>query len=707
MNQESNYFPQISIPAGVDPSQDDKYYKHDAEHYSSYDYSLLFNIIGATICILFVGLLSSMFLGLLTLDPLDLKVKQRAAIGEDEEYANKLLPVVEQYHRLLVTLLLLNALAYEALPLFLDNLLPTWATICLSVTFLLIFGEIIPSAIFTGPDQLRLASSLVPLVRCLLVVMYPFAVPLAKLLDYLVPEDPNEVRYHRGELSALVRIQYEQREAHRYKQQQQQQQQQHQQQRGQRGHHHYQQQQQQQQQQQGQQGHEQQQDQQERGHQQRGKKGWNKSKTNARRLNKKKGCVGFGFGLGLGGRGRDDHDDADHEDGDDDDISSGSSSSSSICSSIGVSPTNNKTIKRSFYKSNATWRNFKREILEAVRERVQSATTTNTDSGITEEDLESLARNVRLNLLPPPLESTEIQVVQGALNMKTRVAMDVYTPIRNMFAVPSDMILNKANMTKIYANGYSRVPVYEAASEDSTDATFEYADLCHVKGVLMTRQLILIDWDDERKVGTLPIQTPPCVSPRMNLVDLLHLLQNGGSLMAFVCARPDVATKAMEEGRAIPSEGGFMGLVTLEDVLESIIQETILDEIDMTHRTLASARLTHWAATVLQRFVKKKRRGEKVKRDSQHDHAPGGIAIENGGQDDVQKDGSSAISSPPAAPKALSSSSVAAAAAAAATTTTTTATRVTEEDEIDLEVASESTALLNGNASNNMTFSSV
>lgn len=623
--------PQFAPTAGVDFQQDSLYTTSSSDYY----YTLVFNITGATLCILFVGLLSSMFLGLLTLDPLDLKVKQRAAIGEEKEYATRLLPVVEQYHRLLVTLLLLNALAYEALPLFLDNLLPTWATICLSVTFLLIFGELIPSAIFTGPEQLRLASNLVPLVRFFLFVMYPFAMPLVKLLDYLVPEDPNQVRYHRGELSALVRLQYEQR-----------------------------------------------------------------------------GDGGIGGGVAGAGAGEESSNRRRRKqkqkqkqkqqlwklakrakDGDkNDDISISSDSDDSSSSSIGVnSPTStphqhNKNKKRSFYKGNATWRNFKREILEAVRERVESATTTTTtnvtNGGITEEDLESLARNVRLNLLPPPLDSTEIQVVQGALNMKTRVAMDVYTPIRNIFAVPSTMILSKAKMTRIYANGYSRVPVYEPSSEELEEQDleeegggggsdlFELSDSCLIKGILMTRQLILIDWDDERRVDTLPIQSPPCVSPRMNLVDLLHLLQNGGSLMAFVCARPDVATKAMDEGRSIPPEGGFMGLVTLEDVLESIIQETILDEIDMTHRTLASARLTHWAATVLQRFLKKKRKGD-VRNDHQNDTSS--IKNDNGEQ----------------------------------TTTSTPTSRVVGENEIDLEAASESTALLNGHAKTNMTFSSV
>ena len=70
----------------------------------------------------------------------------------------------------MVTLLLMNALANEALPLFLDKLVPAYMAVILSVTLVLFFGEIIPSAIFTGPNQLAISSKLAPLVRLVLVV---------------------------------------------------------------------------------------------------------------------------------------------------------------------------------------------------------------------------------------------------------------------------------------------------------------------------------------------------------------------------------------------------------------------------------------------------------------------------------------------------------------------------------------------------------
>ena len=104
------------------------------------------------------------------------------------------------------------------------------------------------------------------------------------------------------------------------------------------------------------------------------------------------------------------------------------------------------------------------------------------------------------------------------------------TPLRMIFAVPDDMILDKQNMAEIYGQGYSRVPVYERQPPPNEHR------ITAVKGVLMTRQLIMVDWDHERTVASLPLYVPPCVSPRMNLVTLLGLLRKGGSLVAFICA---------------------------------------------------------------------------------------------------------------------------------------------------------------------------
>ena len=85
-------------------------------------------------------------------------------------------------------------------------------------------------------------------------------------------------------------------------------------------------------------------------------------------------------------------------------------------------------------------------------------------------------------------------------------------------------------------------------------------------------------------------------------------------MLAFVCARPDLARQALDRGKPIPGEAGFMGLITLEDVLENILQTTIIDEEDQTDRNLASATLTHWAAQKIQESYRRRKKAREQRK---------------------------------------------------------------------------------------------
>eukprot|EP01064_Diplonema_japonicum_P007905 TRINITY_DN15507_c0_g1_i1.p1 TRINITY_DN15507_c0_g1~~TRINITY_DN15507_c0_g1_i1.p1 ORF type:complete len:881 (+),score=160.89 TRINITY_DN15507_c0_g1_i1:32-2674(+) len=119
--------------------------------------------------------------------------------------ANRILPVVAQRHLLLVTLLLTNAVAAECMPIFLDRIVPSWIAIVLSVSFVLIFGEIVPSAIFTGKHHLRIAAFFTPLVRTLMFITGPISYPISKILDYTFGEEEHDA-YNKDELKAFIRM---------------------------------------------------------------------------------------------------------------------------------------------------------------------------------------------------------------------------------------------------------------------------------------------------------------------------------------------------------------------------------------------------------------------------------------------------------------------------------------------------------------------
>lgn len=104
------------------------------------------------VLVCFAGLMSGLTVGFLSIDQLDLEIKQSIGTEEEKRQAGAILPILKQHHFLLVTLLLANALAMESLPIFLDAIVPSFWAIIISVTAVLFFGEVIPQAICTGPS---------------------------------------------------------------------------------------------------------------------------------------------------------------------------------------------------------------------------------------------------------------------------------------------------------------------------------------------------------------------------------------------------------------------------------------------------------------------------------------------------------------------------------------------------------------------------
>ena len=137
---------------------------------------------------------------------------EHKAMKEEKALARTILPVIEKHHLLLVTLLLTNAVANECMPIFLDQIVPSWLAVTLSVTFVLIFGEIVPSAIFTGRHQLRIAAFFTPLVKLLMFVTGPISYPIALILDASFGKEEHDA-YNKDELKALIRM-HGQREPH-------------------------------------------------------------------------------------------------------------------------------------------------------------------------------------------------------------------------------------------------------------------------------------------------------------------------------------------------------------------------------------------------------------------------------------------------------------------------------------------------------------
>ena len=79
--------------------------------------------------------------------------------------------------------------------------------------------------------------------------------------------------------------------------------------------------------------------------------------------------------------------------------------------------------------------------------------------------------------------------------------------------------------------------------------------------------------DNKVPVETLPIRQPFFVKPGLRLLEMLSMFREGRCHMALVTHDPIGAMKCMAEGKRPSSEKcSVIGIVTLEDVIEEIIQ---------------------------------------------------------------------------------------------------------------------------------------
>lgn len=67
--------------------------------------------------------MSGLTIGLMSIDLMNLEILKNSGSDKERKYAAKIVPLVKQHHFVLVTLLLSNAAAMEALPIFLDRFL--------------------------------------------------------------------------------------------------------------------------------------------------------------------------------------------------------------------------------------------------------------------------------------------------------------------------------------------------------------------------------------------------------------------------------------------------------------------------------------------------------------------------------------------------------------------------------------------------------
>lgn len=81
------------------------------------------------------------------------------------------------------------------------------------------------------------------------------------------------------------------------------------------------------------------------------------------------------------------------------------------------------------------------------------------------------------------LVKEELNIIQGALELRTKTVEDVMTPLRDCFMLAADAALDFATVSEIMESGYTRIPVFEEERSNIID-------------MLLVKDLAFVDPDD-------------------------------------------------------------------------------------------------------------------------------------------------------------------------------------------------------------------
>jgi hypothetical protein len=129
--------------------------------------------------------------------------------------------------------------------------------------------------------------------------------------------------------------------------------------------------------------------------------------------------------------------------------------------------------------------------------------------------------------------------------LQAKVVRDAMTPLSSVFSLPIDTKLDYSTLGRILKAGHSRIPVYEEVPVEGFADPIDKASSSskrmrrQIIGVLLTKQLILLDPEDAVPLRDIPMSSLPKVSEDLPLLQILNTFQEGRSHIAAVHRSPN------------------------------------------------------------------------------------------------------------------------------------------------------------------------
>uniref|UniRef100_UPI00398F7379 metal transporter CNNM2-like isoform X1 n=1 Tax=Pristiophorus japonicus TaxID=55135 RepID=UPI00398F7379 len=151
------------------------------------------------------GMFSGLNLGLMALDPMELRIVQNCGTDKEKSYAKRIEPVRRQGNYLLCSLLLGNVLVNTTLTSLLDDIAGSGlVAVAISTLGIVIFGEIVPQAICSR-HGLAVGANTIVLTKFFMLLTFPASYPVSRLLDVILGQEIGTV-YNREKLLEMLRV---------------------------------------------------------------------------------------------------------------------------------------------------------------------------------------------------------------------------------------------------------------------------------------------------------------------------------------------------------------------------------------------------------------------------------------------------------------------------------------------------------------------
>jgi metal transporter CNNM len=170
---------------------------------------------------------------------------------------------------------------------------------------------------------------------------------------------------------------------------------------------------------------------------------------------------------------------------------------------------------------------------------------------------------IKVTAVHTDIETDEMKMIAGALSLTEQTVGEVMTPLVDVYMVSIDTILDFQTMSDIMKRGYTRIPVFHGTKSNIT-------------GLLNIRDLAFVDPDD-----CVPLKTV-CNFYQHHSLSVIEDMKLDAMLQEFKKGQCHMAVvqSVNNEGKGDPFYE-VVGIVTLEDIIEEIIQAEILDETDV------------------------------------------------------------------------------------------------------------------------------